>query len=291
MSLFSKLTGLAMKALDSKSSSNTGSKADQTDWRGMVRGAADALTGDNRTAESVRPVGGPTGDPASRPAAQPPSHAQARRSAPSTASAPIEPSDRAAIARYDYLLQTADPHQIEQVHREAFERLTPAQRDQIQQRMNAELPEREHPRTSGADDLTRAAARTEAGRPGVLRGLLARVGGQGTRRGGGSGAKLGGAAAGVGLAGAGLAVGGVLAAVAGGAVVSSVAGPILEQAANIGIDFESLAAGLDVESLGLDGLTGGVGDFATSAGDSVSGFGDQISEFGNGFALDDLFGR
>ena len=91
------------------------------------------------------------------------------------------------------------------------------------------------------------------------------------------------------VAGAGLAAGGVLAAVAGGAIVSSVAGPLLEQAANIGVDFESLASGIDLES-----LTGGVDEIAGSAGEAVSGLGDQVSEFGSGFTLpglDDLLGR
>jgi hypothetical protein len=268
VNMFSKLTGLAQKAIDKSGSSSQGTSNGQTDWRSVVRNAADALTGDGRTAGS---------DLRDSPPAQP-----ARRR-PSGA---VNDADRAAIARYDYLLQTADPQQVEVVHREAFGRLTPAQRDQIQQRMRAELPEHERPRTAGADDLARAAARTEAGRPGMLRGLLARAEGSASRAnsGVGGGALLGGAAA-----GAGLAAGGVLAAVAGGAIVSSVAGPLLEQAANIGVDFDALAGGID-----LEGLTGGVDELAASAGDTVSGLGDQVSEFGSGFTLpglDDLFGR
>ncbi|MCY7405582.1 MAG: hypothetical protein LH475_13335, partial [Cryobacterium sp.] len=144
----------------------------------------------------------------------------------------------------------------------------------------------ERPRTSGADDLARAAARTEAGRPGFLRGLLARAGGHDSRSVGGigRGAMLGGAAA-----GAGLAAGGVLAAVAGGAVVSTVAGPLLEQAASFGVDFDALAGGID-----LEGLTGGVDELAASAGETVSGLGDQVNEIGSDFnlpGLGDIFGR
>jgi len=268
MSMFSKLTGLAQKALGNSGSSNQSGNAGQTDWRAIVRNATDALTGDgHQAAPSAHST--PSG-----------------RSDPSATSGVVDNADRAAIARYDYLLKTADPHQIEQVHREAFERLTPAQRDQIQQRMRAELPAHERPGTSGADDLARAAARTEAGRPGFLRGLLARAGGHDSRSVGGigRGALLGGAAA-----GAGLAAGGVLAAVAGGAVVSSVAGPLLEQAANFGVDFDTLASGID-----LEGLTGGVDELAASAGESVSGLGDQVSEFGSDFnlpGLGDFFGR
>ena len=284
--MFSKLTGLAQKALDKSGSSNQGGNSGQTDWRAIVRTAAGALTGDGRTPEPGRQA-----EPSnSRPAAQP---VQGRSTVPPV---PVSDADRAAIARYDYLLKTADPHQVELAHREAFERLTPAQRDQIQQRMHAELPEHERPRTSTADDLARTAARTEASQPGLLRGLLARAGGgagHGGGRGAGRGALIGGAAA-----GAGLAAGGVLTAVAGGAIISSVAGPLLEQAANIGVDFESLASGINLESIAggvdLGGLSGGVDELATSAGDTVSGLGDQVSELGSGFTLpglDDLFGR
>ncbi|TQO19445.1 hypothetical protein FB472_0998 [Rhodoglobus vestalii] len=270
MSMFAKLTGLAKKALDGSGQPNHGAQSGQTDWRGMVRSAADAITGDGRTAESGRPAAGPT----------------VRAEAGRPAAAATDSADRAAIARYDYLLQTADPHQIEQVHREAFERLTPAQREQIQQRMREELPANERPTTAGADDLARAAARTEASRPGLLRGLLARAGGTTSRPGSGvgRGAMVGGA-----VAGAGLAAGGVLAAVAGGAVVSSLAGPLLEQASNLGVDFETLAGGID-----LGGLTGGVDELAASAGDTVSGLGDQVTELGSNFTipgLGDLFGR
>jgi hypothetical protein len=260
MSKFSQIIGMAKKALDENGSSrtNSGQPSGTTDWRSMVRGAADALTGEGRT--------GPRG-------------AAARvGSTPSAGHA--DTADRAAVARYDYLLQTADPHQIEQVHREAFARLTPVQRAQIEARMQSELPPHERPRSAEAPDLARAAARVEAGHPGVLRGLLARAGGRRGRSG------MGGA-----VAGAGLAAGGVLAAVAGGAVVSSVAGPLLAQAANVGVDFDSLAAGIDVDALG------GVGDLAAGAGDVASGVGDQISGVGeqlSGFeipGLGDLFGR
>ena len=268
MSMFSKLAGLAQKALDSSGSSNQRANAGHTDWRAIARNAADTLTGDGRPAT-------PSADAT-----------QSRRPDPSASPGGIDSADRAAIARYDYLLKTADPQQIEQVHREAFQRLTPAERDQIQQRMRADLPAHEHPRTSGADDLARAAARTEAGRPGFLRGLLARAGGQDSRSGGGigRGALLAGAAA-----GAGIAAGGVLAAVAGGAVISSVAGPLIEQAANFGVDFDALASGIDVA-----GLTGGVDEVAASAGETVSGLGDQVSGFASDFnlpGLGDLFGR
>ena len=101
-------------------------------------------------------------------------------------------ADRAAIARYDYLMQTADPHQIERIHQDAFAKLTPAQRTQVEARMRAELPTYEQPVSASPRDLARATARSEATQPGRMRGLLAR---------GGSSAAL---------AGAGVAAGGLL---------------------------------------------------------------------------------
>ncbi|MFJ4224508.1 cation-transporting ATPase [Microbacterium sp. NPDC089695] len=192
-------------------------------------------------------------------------------------------ADRAAIARYDYLLQTADPHRVEQIHREAFERLTPEQRRQVQSRMDAELAPGERPASSSAQDLARAAGRTEATRPGRMRGLLSRVGGFGAA------GVVGGAAV------------GALGVVAIGAVGSAVAAPLLEQAAGLGVDFDALAQGVDLEGiangLGAEELTGAAEGLMGSAGETVSGLGDTASEWGQKLGdlgipgIGDLFGR
>ncbi|MFI2366661.1 hypothetical protein [Promicromonospora sp. NPDC019610] len=167
-------------------------------------------------------------------------------------------ADRQAIARYDYLMQTADPHQIERIHAESFARLTPAQRQEVLQRMQTELPPHEQPRSADPRELSVAAARTEARRPGSMRSVLAKVG-------------TGGAVAGVAVGAV-----GILGAVAAGAIVSSVAGPILENAANLGVDFESLAAGVDVE-----GLTAAAGELGTGAlGEAAAG----VEEYGAGLS-------
>jgi hypothetical protein len=287
MSKLSKLVGMAKKALDDNGSHRSADgRAGGSDWKSLVRGAADALGGDGR-------AGSPAGPPEHRPATTAPgdryipgqsawerSRPAETRNAPPAA--PADAADRAAIARYDYLLQTADPHQIEQVHREAFARLTPAQRAQVEARMSAELPAHERPRSAEAADLARAAARTQASRPGMLRGLLARAGGGRGRTG------RGGA-----MAGAGLAAGGVLGAVAGAAVVGSVAGPLLEQAAGFGVDFDALAGNVDLDAIsgGIDGIAG---DIASGIGDEVTGAGERIADLGSGFdlpGLGDLFGR
>lgn len=186
-------------------------------------------------------------------------------------------ADRAAIARYDYLLQTADPQQVEQIHREAFARLTPEQRTLVEDRMREELSPAGHPRSSSPNDLARAAGRAEAMNPGLMRGLLARVRGAGT---GGAAVAAGGAAL------------GLLGVVAGGAVVSTVAEPLMEQAANIGVDFESLADGLDVDALtaGAGDLLGATGDAAFGLGDAATGWGERLGDIGIP-GVSDLFGR
>ena len=251
MSNLQRILNMASKALDKKGQSPSAASG-KTDWREMVRTAADKVTGDDR-AQSAAPGRAPAA-----------STAQTQ-----TAS----PEDRAAIARYDYLLKTAAPEQLEQVHRDAFERLTPAQREQVEARLRDELPVGEQPASSSPADLARSATRGEARKPGFLRSMFSKPSGRGAAMAGA------GAVAGVGIG----AAGGLLAAVAGGAVLSSVAGPLLEQAAGMGVDFESLAGG-------FEGLSEGAGEYA-------SGLGEQASELGSGFeipglgSIGDFFGR
>lgn len=303
MGKLSKLIGMASKALDKNGGPGSGQAGQGSgDWRSMVRSAADALTGDGRGAEQTRPAdpyAAPAGSyaPPAGPSAPPAQHRPAPtgpdRYAPPPAgagrasgAASLAPADRAAIARYDYLLQTADPHQIEQIHREAFARLTPEQRAHVQARMNAELPAHERPRSTDPAELARTAARAEASRPGMLTGLLARVGGSGGRGGSGMRRLAGGAALGASV--------GVLGAVAGGAILSSVAGPMLDAAA--GIDFDAIGANLDVEGL-AGGVEGLAGDALGGVGEQVSGFGEQVSGVGEQFGgfdlggIGDFFGR
>lgn len=271
---FSRLFDLASKAVDKASSSSSQRPATGgggKDWRDMVRSAADAVTGDRRPGAPAAPSAAPA--PAHRGRYAPP--------AASGASAPLSTDDRAAIARYDYLVRTADPERVEQMHREAFARLTPAQRAHVRERMDADLAPHERPRSDSADDLARTAARAEAARPGRMSTLLARAG-----RGGLIGAGVVGA-------------GGLLAAVAGGAVVSAVAAPLLAQAGQMGVDFAGLAEGVDLEGLasGVDLASlaegvdlGAAGEWAGGAQDAVSGAGDQISGFGESLSNFDLPG-
>ena len=342
MSTFRRLIGTAQKVLGQQSSgrSRTGGGSD---WRSLVHGAADALTGDGdsqrtahgpsshrddgprrspRAADSSRGagVGIPTtsmpslaGDRPARGAggghtgATGPAGAAGAASAAGAAELTTE--DRRAIARYDYLVRTAEPDQLESVHREAFERLTPAQREQLGTTMRSELPVGERPRSEDPQDLARSATRLGVLDPRRLTRLLGRVGGSaGSGRSGGIGkAALGTGAVGLGAAGAGAA--GLLAAVASGAVLSSLGGSLLEAAIGDGIDVDALAPDLSeqlagftedfegVEGLegmgefagveGLDGAADGLGGGVSDLGEQLTGFGDQISDLG----LGDLFGR
>ena len=309
MSKLSNMIGLAKKVLDSQTGQQQqqgapqGGSTGQKSWRSTLEDVAAAVGGRGQDTGAPSHAPAPQGRPDTRqghPAAR-----QGRASAPGTTDA-----DRQAIARYDYLMRTAEPHQIEQIHAESFARLTPAQREAVLQRMQTELPAHEQPRSSDVADLSRAAARTEARRPGSMRSVLAKVG-------------TGGAVAGVAVGAV-----GVLGAVAAGAAVSSVAGPLLGNAANLGVDFETLASGVDVEGLtssvgdlgtgaldeatagvedlgagveglgagavdeataGVEGVSAGVEDLAGTADGAVSGLGDQISEAGQ--PLSDLAER
>ncbi|MGO4602159.1 hypothetical protein [Terrabacter sp. 2YAF2] len=90
--------------------------------------------------------------------------------------------DERAIARYTYLLRTADPEDIEKVHAEAFAKLTPEQRQMVLQRLTDDLPASERPRSDQPADLARSATRAEISRPGYLQGAFG-----GGRGGGGMG--------------------------------------------------------------------------------------------------------
>jgi hypothetical protein len=315
MSTFRRLIGTAQKALDQRSP-DTSRSTSGTDWRSLVRSAADSLTGDGAPHGDRQGTARSQGSAAGIPTTSMPSVADprsgdgggtgARSGAPDAARLSAE--DRRAIARYDYLVRTAEPDQLEQVHREAFERLTPAQRAQLTASMRGELPEGERPRTDAPQDLARSATRLAALDPRRLTRLLGgsgggrsdggRVGGRsdGGHAGGPGRAALGAGVVGLGVAGLG-AAGGLLAAVAGGAVLSSVGGSLLEAAIGDGIDVDALAPDLGEQladvTEGVEGLEGadwaadGIGGGVTDVGEQITGLGDQISDLG----LGDLFGR
>ncbi|PPF64286.1 hypothetical protein C5E16_14775 [Clavibacter michiganensis] len=300
-------------------SGNGAGSGSGTDWRSVVRSAAGKLTGDepDRRDQGTGTAHGRGPSYGARPASQPgdgrieygqpdygqsdhgrSGHGQPRDDASAAgrrgqgAAQPASEADRVALGKYDYLLRTASPEQLEQVHREAFARLTPAQRELVQARLTEELPAHERPRSGSVDDLALAATRGQTSRPGLMQRVLGGHGSSG--RGGRAGTFVAGAAAGAGVA----ALGGVALAVASGAVISSVAGPLLSGAMADGVDFAGLTEGFGLEGFegvgDLGGLTQGVDGIAQSGGDYLTGLGDQVSNFGEGFqipGLSDFFER
>ena len=85
---------------------------------------------------------------------------------------PPKSEDELAIERYRYLLRTAPPETIEQVHAEAFAKLTEPQRQQVLADMTATLPASERPRSADPNDMARAATRAEYMNPGAMERTL-----------------------------------------------------------------------------------------------------------------------
>jgi hypothetical protein len=77
-------------------------------------------------------------------------------------------ADAAAVERYRYLLRTAPPDDLERAHAEAFERLTPEQRDVVRKDLQAAVPPGEAPRSTDPQDMARVATRAEMRNPGTL---------------------------------------------------------------------------------------------------------------------------
>jgi hypothetical protein len=80
--------------------------------------------------------------------------------------------DRQAIERYRYLLRTAPPERIEEVHREAFARLTPPQRQLLFDELTAQAPAGERPFSPEPAALATAATRSELRSPGTVERAL-----------------------------------------------------------------------------------------------------------------------
>ncbi len=122
-----------------------------------------------------------------------------------------EDADRAAIERYEYLLKTAPPDQIEKAHTEAFAKLTPDQRRQVLQKLTTELPEGERPQDDSPASLARSATRAEMRRPGVLTSMF------------GGGMGMGGMGMGGGIGMGGLMAGSLLSTMAGAFIGTAIA--------------------------------------------------------------------
>lgn len=74
-----------------------------------------------------------------------------------------------AVSRYQYLLRTADPSQIEQAHEQAFAAMTPAERSEV---LCALSTTDEVPPDASATSLARSATRLEVQQPGAVQRVL-----------------------------------------------------------------------------------------------------------------------
>ena len=178
--------------------------------------------------------------------------------------------DEIALERYRYLLRTAPPEEIERAHAEAFERLTPEQRQLALQQLAAHLPESE---MRGASDdpgsLARIATRAEFRQPGTIERALGgqAVGGQRVGQRPGS---LGG-----GFGGGGMGIGSILlyslaGSFIGTAIAQSMFGSYGYPEGDPGGDPGSNLEGSGTGAEGGDG-TGGEGMGAGDAGQSSGG--------------------
>lgn len=86
---------------------------------------------------------------------------------------PARSDDDRAVERYRYLLQTAPPETIEQVHAEAFAKLTPEQRRLVYTELARTAPAGEAPANDEPATLARSATRSELRQPGTIERSLA----------------------------------------------------------------------------------------------------------------------
>ncbi|TFB88974.1 hypothetical protein E3O44_04920 [Cryobacterium algoricola] len=102
--------------------------------------------------------------------------AQARTAPTTRGATPQRTDDEIAVERYQYLLRTAPPETIEQVHTEAFAKLTDQQRDLLFQRLTENSTPSERPADAEPATLAKAATRAELREPGALERTLGRQG-------------------------------------------------------------------------------------------------------------------
>ena len=170
--------------------------------------------------------------------------------------------DEIAIERYRYLLRTAPPEKIEEVHAEAFGKLTPEQRQKVYEELSANAPAGEAPSGDDPQSLAKAATRAELRQPGTLERSF-----QGPSFGSMIGASLLGTVAGY---------------VIGSAIVSRVHAPVLRRRRRRGAVRRRTALTVDRTAVrdasGSDAGSGDFGGRATSVGDF--GGGDFGGDFG-----------
>jgi hypothetical protein len=186
-------------------------------------------------------------------------------------------TDAYALERYRYMLQTAPPETIEQAHAEAFEKLTPEQRQQVLAELAQAAPVSERRSIEGVsrDDargLARVATRAEIRQPGIMERTLGAAPGMGSR---GTGSQGMGSQ---GMGSQGMGFGANLL----GSFAAAFAGSMVANAffdALGGFDGFGEAEPGAHEASGADDASGAADD-----GDTLAGVGDQDGDFdGGGF--------
>ena len=173
--------------------------------------------------------------------------------------------DEQAIERYRYLVRTAPPETIEEVHAEAFSKLTPEQRQVVLQELTQDLPAGEQRTAIAAGDdpraLARVATRAEMRDPGTLERTWNRM------------------PAGGGMGMGGFMAGNFMSTIAGVMVGSMIADAFLgDSGFDLGLGDVAADAGAAVEE-GVGDVAGGFGDL----GGDFGGFGDFGGDFGGDF--------
>ena len=174
------------------------------------------------------------------------------RAAPGAGRAP-RTEDELAVDRYRYLLRTAQPDAVEEVHAEAFAKLTPQQRRMVFEELSQNAAAADRPVSDDPRTLARSATRSELRQPGFLERTLGSGGG--VSRGPGLGTMIGGS---------------LLGTVAGVVIGSAIADMIMPGIGDFASDFGD----------GAQDMASDVGD---GFGDMGGGFGDLGGgDFGGG---------
>lgn len=174
--------------------------------------------------------------------------------------APQRSEDEIAVERYQYLLRTAPPETIEQVHTEAFSKLTDEQRDLLFRQLTETVEPSERPKDAQPASLAQAATRAELREPGTLTRSFGNE--QGSQRG-------------MGMAG-----------MVGGSMLGTIAGFVIGSAlvsAFLPMDggaTDASGAGDAGSEAGADGGGGDTGGGDTGGGDAGGDFGG--GDFGGG---------
>lgn len=180
--------------------------------------------------------------------------------------------DEQAVERYRYLIRTAPPETIEDVHAESFAKLTPEQRQLVLQELTQDLPASEQRAAvaAGTDPraLARVATRAEMREPGTLERTWNRM-------------PAGGAAGGMGRGG--FMAGNFMSTIAGVMVGSMIADAFLGGSGfDLGLGDMAADAGAAVED-GVGDVAGGIESFGSDLGSDFGGFGDFGGDFGGDF--------